>query len=96
MTDMDYKDMVDPYVRSEVEAFRRGYGEGVVSGIWYTIVAIIAAGLVLVAWNAHASEAPPFTVIESARPIKASEHRARITVCSTVSARMQWSCFIVR
>jgi hypothetical protein len=93
----DYKDILNPYVRAEVEAFKRGYGEGLVSGIFYVIVALIAAGLVLVSWNAHAvSAASDWTYEESPRVIKASERGARLTVCQQNAIERGWACFIVK
>lgn len=92
-TDRDYADLVDPFVRAEVEAFKRGYGEGIVSGIWYSILTGIVAGLLLASWNAHAAD---WTYEESPRVIKASERGARLTACHNNAVEKGWVCFIVK
>ena len=93
MTDRDYADMIDPFVRAEVESFKRGYGEGVVSGIFYTIVAILAFGLVLVSWNAHAAPKHGWTYEEAYLPIRSSSRAARIVICQDTGFEKKWACY---
>ena len=94
-TDRDYADLIDPFVRAEVEAFKRGYDSGIVAGILYAIGIGIIVAMILFASKANAAE---WTVEESVRwhlP-KASERGARIVVCGNNSARREWRCFSVR
>ena len=95
MTDRDYADLVDPYVRAEEEAFARGKSEGLFSGIFYTLVALIALAMLLVSLHAHAAS----WSVEQTRGWhlpKASEREARIVVCQNNAARHEWRCFSVR
>ena len=93
MTDHDYADMIDPFVRAEVEAFKRGYGEGIASGIFYTICALIAAGLVLVSLNAHGATKRGWTYEEAYLPIRASSRAARIVICQDTGFERKWACY---
>ena len=93
MTDRDYTDMVNPYVRAEEEAFKRGHSEGLAAGIFYALCAIIALGMLLVALDAHAAD---WTYEESPRVIRASERDARLTVCQQNAIERGWQCFIVK
>ena len=95
MTDIDYKDIINPIGKMEREAEQRGYRRGILTAIWWLLCACVA-GLVLVSLKAHAAEAPRWSVEHAPKPIKASDRNASITICSTVSARMQWTCFVVR
>ena len=93
MTDRDYADMVDPFVRAESEAWERGYDKGVVTGILYAIGIGFALALVLFASKVNAAE---WTFEESRYPIKASERGADITVCHSSGVRFPWQCFSVK
>lgn len=87
----DYADMVNPYVRAEQEAHERGFWEGCLSGIFYTLVVLIAAGMILFSMNAHAE------VIFGAyswKPVIASDCGGTLSICQKKGS--QWECFCVR
>ena len=92
MTDRDYADMINPHVRAEEEAHGRGYREGVAAGIFYAVVALVTAGMLLVALNAHAE----WSYEEARRPLKASERGAKISVCQNNATGREWKCFLIK
>ena len=97
MTDFDYKDLVDPFVRAEQEAFRRGYGQGILTGVFYAILCgLIGGALLLVSTRGLAAEAPPWERMESPRVIKASERGATVSVCQQNAVERGWSCFFIK
>lgn len=89
----DYADMVNPYVRAEQEAHERGFWEGCLSGIFYTLVALIAAAMILFSMNAHAEVS---WVALTWSPIKASDCGGTISVCQNNATEGTWTCFCVR
>lgn len=93
MTDYDYADMVNPYIRAEEEAHRRGFREGVAAGIFYAICAIIALGMLLVALKADAAPRRVWTYEESFTPIRASSRGASISVCQNIGYERSWACY---
>ena len=95
VTDIDYKDIINPIGKMEREAEQRGYRRGILTAIWWLLCAVVA-GLVLVSLKAHAAEAPRWSVEHSTKPIKASDRKAVITVCHSNSVRMGYQCFSVR
>ena len=96
MTEYDYADMVDPFVKAEERAYERGWREGLLCGIFYSIATIIGVGMLLVALDAHAAEAPRWSYEEARKPLKASERNARISVCQQNAVERGWACFLIR
>ncbi len=91
MTERDYSDLVNPYVRAEAEAERRGFWHGVASAIWAILIACIIAGA-LYAGKVGAAE---WTFEEARKPIRASERGAQISVCHNNAVTRVWRCFFV-
>ena len=89
MTDYDYADMIDPFVRAELEAWNRGYDKGVVAGILYAIGIGLVVGMLLFASKAHSAT---WTYEESFTVIKASHRGARITICQDTGFERKWAC----
>ena len=95
LTDADYSDMVNPYVRAEEEAFKRGHTQGLLSGLWLALCGLVAVGLLLVALVAQAAEIVRFRL--TAMPIRASAVDARITVCQQYpEVSRKWQCYALR
>ena len=94
-TEHDYADLIDPFVRAEVEAFKRGYDSGIVAGILYAIGIGLVVAMILFASKANAAE----WSVEQTRGWhlpKASERGAAIVICQNNAARHEWRCFSVR
>ena len=91
-TDKDYADLVDPFVRAEVEAFKRGYGQGILTGIWYAILVGIVTAMLIYATNAHAAD---WWMSETWAPIKASDCGGKISACHNNAIEGKWTCYCV-
>lgn len=91
MSDRDYSDMVNPYVRAEQEAEQRGFRKGLLTALWWLCIAVIC-GMLLVSMKANA------TVVALGQTwgiIKASDCGGRLSICQNNYARGKWQCSCV-
>ena len=95
-TDRDYADIVDPFVQAETEAFKRGYGQGILTGIFYAILCgLIGGALLLVSTRGLAAE--PVRYKLTVTPIRASAVDARFTICQQYREFYgRWQCHAIR
>lgn len=94
----DYADMVNPYVRAELEAEQRGRRQGWGEGVFITILIVLA--LIAVFYNVETRAQDLRKATRKYQPtedtIKASAIDARITVCHKNAGATRWTCWSVR
>ena len=94
MTDRDYADMIDPFIRAEEEAWSRGYDRGVVAGLLYAIGVGLVVAMILFASKVNAET---IRFKPTPLPIRASAVEARITVCQQYRELYGlWQCYAIK
>jgi hypothetical protein len=95
-TDVDYADMVNPFVRAEEEAEDRGRRRGICEGIFGTILTILAIVAAAYTVETRSAEAPRWWVQETYAPIRASAAGCSISVSHNNATGRTWRTFCVR
>lgn len=94
MTERDYVDMVNPYVRAEEEAHGRGYRAGIGAGIFGTILVLaLVAAMILYAVEARSAPKPQWTYEEAEYVIRAGAREAKLSVCQNNGFERKWGCW---
>lgn len=96
MTDRDYADLINPYVRAEEEAEQRGRRQGWCEGAFVTILAILSLVAVFYTVETRADVLLNWKFVIAEAPINASDCGTRVSVCHNSSAYHPWHCHCPR